>query len=109
MPLQLGSWLWNLFPATPGSDADVPSCGRKYPHPALAQMLSLPTEPHQGKSLMVSWANQFNELVQRSCNTLMLIPSWKESFHVLGYSLNHQTNLPAPVNLNLSLMKEEAF
>lgn len=39
----------------------------------------------------------------------MLIPSWKDSFHVPGYCLNHQTNLPAPVNLNLSLMKEEAF
>lgn len=39
----------------------------------------------------------------------MLIPSWKDSFHVPGYCLNHQTNLPATVNLNLSLMKEEAF
>lgn len=33
------------------------------------QMVSLPTEPHRGKSLMVSWANQFNELIQRSCST----------------------------------------
>lgn len=41
--------------------------------------------------------------------TLMLIPSWKDSFHVPGYCLNHQTNLPAPVNLNLLLMKEETF
>lgn len=45
------------------------SCGRKHPHPALALMLSLPAEPHWCKSLMVSWANQFNELLQRSCST----------------------------------------
>lgn len=41
--------------------------------------------------------------------TLMLIPSWKGSFHVPGYCVNHQTNPPAPVNLNLSLMKEGTF
>lgn len=41
--LQLGSWGWNLFPGAPGSDADVPSCGRKCPQPALA-----PGQNHTG-------------------------------------------------------------